>query len=87
MEVVLSKAAARDYKHINEPLKSRISKAIDNLEKEPPEGDIKKMTGLEDTYRLRVGDFRIIYSIAVQNGGERYIIITKIAPRGEAYKD
>ncbi|MCZ2127633.1 MAG: type II toxin-antitoxin system RelE/ParE family toxin [Anaerolineales bacterium] len=42
----------------------------------------KKLQG-RDGYRLRVGDWRIIYEI---NKKEIVIVVLKIAPRGEAYQ-
>ena len=42
MQVELTKKAARQLDHINEPLKSRIIGALKRMEKEPPQGDIKK---------------------------------------------
>lgn len=57
----------------------RLYKAIYNL----PNGDIKKLSGNSADYRLRVGDYRVIYTI---NNSELIILITKIANRGQVYK-
>lgn len=57
----------------------RIYKAIYNL----PNGDVKKMAGCKDEYRLRVGNYRIIYE-QIQN--EFIILITKAENRGQIYK-
>lgn len=57
----------------------RIYKAIYNL----PNGDVKKMAGCKDEYRLRVGKYRIIYE-QIQN--EFIILITKAENRGQIYK-
>ena len=57
----------------------RIYKAIYNL----PNGDVKKMAGCKDEYRLRVGNYRIIYE---QNQNEFIILITKAENRGQIYK-
>ena len=57
----------------------RIYKAIYNL----PNGDIKKMAGCKNEYRLRVGNYRIIYE---QNQNEFTILITKAENRGQIYK-
>lgn len=57
----------------------RIYKAIYNL----PNGDIKKMVGCKNEYRLRVGDYRIIYEL---NQNELIILVTKADNRGQAYK-
>ena len=57
----------------------RIYKSIYNL----PNGDVKKMVGNKEKYRLRVGDYRIIYEL---NQNECIILITKINNRGQIYK-
>ena len=57
----------------------RIYKAIYNL----PNGDVKKIAGCKDEYRLRVGNYRIIYE-QIQN--EFIILITKAENRGQIYK-
>jgi mRNA interferase RelE/StbE len=62
-------------------LKSRIAQALRKLEKAPPEGDIKKLEG-RDGYRVRIGDYRILFDIENDT-----VSIYKIAPRGQAYKE
>ena len=57
----------------------RIYKAIYNL----PNGDVKKLVGCKNDYRLRVGDYRIIYELR-QN--ELIILVTKADSRGQIYK-
>lgn len=57
----------------------RIYKAIYNL----PNGDIKKMVGCKNEYRLRIGNYRIIYE---QNQNQLIILITKAENRGQIYK-
>lgn len=42
----------------------------------------KKLQG-RDGYRLRVGDWRVIYEV---NKKEVVIIVLKVAPRGEVYR-
>ena len=54
----------------------RIVEAINKL----PQGDVKKLQGQEN-YRLRVGDYRIIFD---KNGEILYI--EKIDNRGQVYK-
>jgi mRNA interferase RelE/StbE len=81
MNVVLEKKAGRQLERTNEPLKSRIKGGLANLAHEPPQGDIKKLQGRED-YRLRVGGYRILFRIENDT-----IIVTNIAPRGQAYKE
>lgn len=58
--------------------KERIRKAIEGI----PEGDIVPMENSENSYRLRKGDFRIIFHWV----SDKQIAIEKILPRGQVYK-
>ncbi len=80
MNTVLSPQAAKYLKRLNEPDKSRIIKALNKLELDPPQGDIKSLSG-EEGYRLRVGGYRVLFGIKLNT-----IVITNIAPRGDVYK-
>lgn len=80
MNLKLLARASKSLVRLSEPTKSRISAAIENLRKEPPRGDIKHLRG-RDGYRVRVGDYRILFDI---RSGE--IIITDIGVRGQIYK-
>ncbi|GHV29670.1 hypothetical protein FACS189481_2800 [Clostridia bacterium] len=80
MQVLLSPKAIKSFAKINELMKSRIIGALARLEHEPMQGDIKSLSG-QNGYRVRVGEYRIMFTIV--NG---VITIANIAPRGGAYK-
>jgi mRNA interferase RelE/StbE len=80
MRVELNNAANKQFNRLNEPYRSRIAEALDKLELEPPEGDIKKLQG-RDGYRLVAGGYRILFDIENDR-----IDVFKIAPRGDVYK-
>lgn len=77
MKILYSKSAVKSIKSLNEPIKSNIRTAIEKL----PQGDIKKLQGYTSSYRLRVGNYRVIYTIKTDE-----IFIEDILPRGSAYK-
>jgi mRNA interferase RelE/StbE len=81
MNVVLDKLAAKSIECINEPMLGRLLSALVGLAKKPPQGDIKKLSGRDD-FRLRVGKYRVLFRIE-----DNVIIVTNIAPRGQAYKE
>ena len=72
-----SKSAKKSIKNLNEPFKSNIKAAIESF----PQGDIKKLHGYTNMYRMRVGNYRIIYKTTTQG-----IFIEDILPRGKVYK-
>jgi mRNA interferase RelE/StbE len=82
MDVFLTRTAIKQYEKLNEPTLSRITAAVDGLEKEPPVGDIKELKGKPGVFRLRVGGYRILYTV-----GEEFVDVFKIAPRGQVYKE
>ena len=47
-----------------------------------PKGDVKPLQGEDSAYRLRVGDWRVVYQIA-----DNEIIIRKIGSRGDVFKN
>ncbi len=60
--------------------KRRILSAIYKL---PNEGDRRKLEGVKGLMRLRVGDYRIVYSV---NHGELVVYVIDADNRGEIYK-
>lgn len=77
LKITYSKSAVKSIKNLNEPMKSNIKKAIEKI----PDGDIKKLKGYTSIYRLRSGNYRVIYKTVIDG-----IFIEDILPRGEAYK-
>ncbi len=62
-------------------VKNRLESVISELFSTPYPAGCKKLKGAPDSYRLRVGDYRILYSILSRDE----ILVFKIAPRGSAY--
>jgi mRNA interferase RelE/StbE len=82
MNLVIDAQPLKYLERLHEPMKGRLMAALERLEGEPPEGDIKKMSGASGQYRLRVGKYRVLFYMA-----EDAVVVSKIAPRGQAYKD
>lgn len=78
--VVLKKRAKKFIDKLPKGEKIRIVSAIEQL---PYGEDIKKLKGHSDLLRLRVGDYRIIYTV---DNGEYVILVIDIGNRGDIYK-
>lgn len=59
--------------------RQRIAAAIGQL----PEGDVKRLQGSERLWRLRVGEWRVIFDRRTR---EKVIDVLAIRPRGRAYR-
>ena len=80
MKVVLEKKAAKYLESLDSVMRRRINEALRGLATDPPSGDIVKLQG-KDGYRLRIGDYRMVFDIT-----ETEIIVYKIVPREQVYK-
>lgn len=79
-QIVLEKPAQKFLKRLNRTDKERILRAIYKL----PEGEnIKRLKGHQDLLRLRVGDYRVIYTV---NNGKLVVCMVDIGNRGDVYK-
>ena len=80
MKIEIRKSATKDLKKISEPFKAQIKKAVWNLMEYPNVPNIKKLVNHEPIYRLRVGNYRVLFDIK-----DDVIIVSKIKHRRESY--
>ena len=80
--VNVDKAVDKKLKKIPNPDKEKIQQAIDDLETNPEQLDIKPLVGREG-YRLKVGGWRLLMDI---NEDEKVIYVYVLASRGDVYK-
>jgi len=75
-------AAARQIKKLPRPARDKVLDAVTALADEPRPHGSRKLAGEEIAWRVRVGDYRIIYEI-VDN--QLTVTILRAAHRREAY--
>lgn len=80
-KIVIEKLAERFIMKLDRPERERVLKAIAKL---PYEGDIKKLKGKKSRglLRLRVGDYRIIYTV---DNGQLIVFVIDAGNRGQIY--
>ena len=77
MQVVYSKQAYKYLSKLHKPKRDKLLAEIAKI----PAGDVSKMRGADNLYRLRVNDYRVLYT------PENDIIkVEKIGSRGDIYK-
>ena len=84
-EVFFSNKARKQYKDLDAPLKERVKIAVTVLSLDPyprREFDLIKLQGFVDTYRIRIGHFRLVYNVDTNS---HTINILKIEKRGSVY--
>ncbi|GFM38493.1 type II toxin-antitoxin system RelE family toxin [Desulfovibrio psychrotolerans] len=81
-EVHLHKSALKTLKKMDGTLRRCILNKIEHLKRDPRPYDCKKLSG-SDMYRVRSGNFRILYTIEDK---KLIVLIVAIRDRKEAYK-
>ncbi|MCL2052622.1 MAG: type II toxin-antitoxin system RelE/ParE family toxin [Lachnospiraceae bacterium] len=76
MQFYFSKQAEKYIDRCDKITRDRLLTAIFKL----PFGDVAKLQGFKDEYRLRVGDLRVLFHM-----DSEIIKVNKVLPRGNAY--
>ena len=81
-KVVYGGGAGRDMRRLDKTTGARIANALNRLATTGA-GDIRRIRGSGDDWRLRVGDWRIIYEY---RDDEREIYVKRVSRRDAAYR-
>lgn len=83
-QVRITAAALRDIeKRVPRKLRLAVERAIDKLREEPLPHGAKPLHGVPSLYRIRVGDYRIVYSA---DRKAQSVTVEKIGHRKEVYR-
>jgi len=78
----ISHTAHRQVSRLPSQTQESINQAIARLAENPRPPGAKKLTS-RDGYRVRVGDYRILYHV---DDGEKVVIIYRVMSRGDVYR-
>lgn len=82
--IILERRVEKALRRLPRDVLARVDRAILDLADDPRPAGCKKLKGYENLYRLRVGDWRLIYAVEE----DRLVMLAiEIAPRGEAYRE
>lgn len=82
--IIIDRDARRSMRRLPRPLLGRLTAAIEGLADDPRPPGCIKLTGYDDLWRVRVGDWRIIYAI---HDDQLVIVVVEIGSRGSVYRD
>lgn len=82
-EIDVKGSAQRDLYKLDRLIVPRITRAIEALSVNPFPPNIVKLRDTENMYRLRVGDYRVVYEVNAQS---KTVIIHYIRHRKDVYR-
>lgn len=81
--LIVKPSAERDVERLPRPVLRRVLKRLAQIEADPRAPGSAKLAGTKTTYRVRVGDWRIVYEI---DDARRTVFVTIVAHRREVYR-
>jgi mRNA interferase RelE/StbE len=81
--VVFDPGALREFNKLPKTQQRHLAKCIDGLAEDPRPAGAKKLTEI-DAYRIRIGDYRLIYAVKEDF---LLVLIVKVGNRREIYQD
>jgi mRNA interferase RelE/StbE len=80
--VELAPTADRQRRKLPVDVQKRIVRALEQLETDPRPPGVRKLQGEDNLWRLRVGDYRVIYTI---EDDRLLVLVVRVANRRDAY--
>lgn len=62
-EVRIGRSAAKEFESLPDQVIERVATKIESLTQQPRPTGCKKLRGADNLWRVRVGDYRIIYAV------------------------
>ena len=81
--VTIRKSVAKSIEKLPKDVVSKIIPAIRSLSEDPRPIGVKKLIGNEDLWRIRVGNYRVVYWIA---DDIKVVDVTRVAHRSDIYR-
>lgn len=82
-EVLIASSAKKSLRRLPDDLRDDVERALDLLSADPSRVDLRKLSGRQDEWRVRVRDWRVILRLDSERG---VILVKSIEPRGSAYR-
>lgn len=81
--VSFRRSAEKDLRRLDANVQRRVLRAVDSLGRTPRPNGCRKLVGSENAFRIRVGDYRVIYAV---EDAILVVAIESVRHRREVYR-
>lgn len=82
-ELEISRTAEKQLRRLHDADQRRVARKMPNLAHDPLSRGARKLAGYDDIFRIRVGPYRILYSVGAAT---LIILLLKVGHRGDIYR-
>jgi mRNA interferase RelE/StbE len=80
--IIVSRPAQKEIRSLDQGIRVRVLQALRALAVDPRPSGCRKLTGAQNRWRIRVGDYRVIYTV---NDTDHIVEIIIVRHRSKAY--
>ena len=81
--VEFTTAAAKEIRKLDAQIRRRILVGIAELEREPRPPGVRKLSGYDNAWRVRIGDYRVLYEVM---DDQVLVTVVRVAHRRDVYE-
>ncbi len=81
--VTFARSARKELERLSPPARLRVFRRIELLGSNPRPAGCKKLEGADDLWRIRIGDYRVVYAV---DDSRRIVDISAVRHRSDAYR-
>lgn len=81
--VSFRRSAEKDLRKLDPAMQRRVLRAVEELARKPRPSGCRKLQGGEEAYRIRLGDYRVIYTV---DDGVKVVAVERVRHRREVYR-
>ncbi len=82
-EIIIKPAAEKNLDKIPRSARRRIADALEELRNGPRPSGVVKLAGAENLWRIRIGDYRVVYEI---DDARAIVSVLRVAHRKDVYR-
>lgn len=82
--VEFERSAKKNLDRLDGPIRARVLRKVAALADDPRSSGATRLVGADDLWRIRIGDYRVIYAI---EDDRLMVIVVRVAGRGKVYRD
>jgi len=82
-QVVIKPSAAKAIRKLDRDTQRRVIRLLEALAVEPRPGGVTKLAGDDNLWRVRIGDYRVVYEI---HDAKLVVMVVRVAHRKDAYR-
>ena len=82
--IVFDRSAEKDFRRLPNEVRQALARSVSALAEDPHPADSRKLAGTDNCYRLRQGDYRLVYTVLEDRV---VVLILRVGHRGDVYRD